>query len=227
MEAVKLNISPKNAAETSERDSSCPVPAAEVKTGTTPFREEGQVLLRHLRGDRGAFGELVEIYRAPIYSYLVRCGVGHDDRDDLFQDIFIKIHRAASTFDSSRPLHPWLFTIVCNTVRNHLRRQRVRQLVFAEQSAPEKAVELPDFAPDGERRAVARQTVQTLEKEIQQLPLAQREVVVLAAVEKRPLKEVALLLGLNINTVKTHLRRGRLALARALVLHNHLREEEA
>ena len=55
-----------------------------------------------------------------------------------------------------------------------------------------------------------------LEEEIRRLPLKQREVVLLAAVQKRPLKEVAEILGLNLNTVKTHLRRGRLALAQAL-----------
>jgi RNA polymerase sigma-70 factor (ECF subfamily) len=203
------------------------IEAVKFQPGTVMPEGEGQLLLRHLRGDRSAFAELVGAYRAPVYSYLVRCGVKSNDCDDLFQDIFIKIHHAASTYDSSRPLHPWLFTIVCNTVRNHLRRQRVQQLVFAEPRVEEQPPEPADMAADGERLSVARQTVQFLEEEIQRLPLAQREVVVLAAVERKAMKEVASMLGLKINTVKTHLRRGRLALARALVRRDRPREEGA
>ena len=59
---------------------------------------------------------LVSRYRAAVYSYLVRCGVAEADRDDLFQEIFIRIHRAASRYRPDCPLHPWLFTIVANAV---------------------------------------------------------------------------------------------------------------
>jgi RNA polymerase sigma-70 factor (ECF subfamily) len=189
-------------------------------------QDEGDLLLRHLAGDRAAFGELVAAYRAPVFSYLARCGVAEADRDDLFQEVFIRTHRAARTWDSGRPFHPWFFTIVCNAVRNHLRKRRVRRLVFTEpreEAPPEPAA--PEA--DGERRAAARQTVRRLEEEIRRLPLKQREVVLLAAVQKRPLKEVAEILDLNLNTVKTHLRRGRLALAQALEEGEHPREERS
>ena len=43
-------------------------------------------LLRHIAGEQGAFAELVSRYRAPVYSYLARCGIDPADRDDLFQD---------------------------------------------------------------------------------------------------------------------------------------------
>ena len=60
-------------------------------------------------------------YRRPVYSYLVRSGVADADRDDVFQGIFLKIHTAAGSYDPTRPLAPWLFTIVANSVRNHFR----------------------------------------------------------------------------------------------------------
>lgn len=178
--------------------------------------DERDLLLRHRDGDAGAFAELVAAYRAPVYSYLSRCGVAPDDRDDLFQDVFVKIHRAAASYRAERPVHPWIFTIVGNTVRNHLRKQRVRQLVFARAGAEAEPVESADPSPGGERRSVARQTLAALEEEIRKLPLLQREVVLLAGVEKLAMKDVARIVGIPVNTVKTHLRRARLALARAL-----------
>ena len=176
--------------------------------------EERRLLIEHRDGDSGAFAELVRRYRAPVYSYLVRCGVAEEDRDDLFQEVFIRVHRSAHTFNSERPLHPWLFTIVANAVRTHFRRRRVRDLVTAETdpSGPDPV----DAGPNGERVAVARETVAWLERAIATLPVARRQVMVLACVESRPLKEVAEVLGMPVNTVKTHLRRARLALAESL-----------
>ncbi len=184
--------------------------------------DERELLLRHRDGDASAFPKLVARYRAPVYSYLVRCGVGESDRDDVFQDIFIKVHRAAGQFQSERPLHPWLFTIVANTVRTHHRKQRVKELVFMESRR-----EVPDPAPDGERVAVARQMATWLEEEIRKLPLMQREVLVLACIENLAQKDIAAALELPLNTVKTHLRRARLTLVDKLARRNAVLQRES
>ena len=173
-------------------------------------------LLRHRDGEAGAFAVLVAGYRRPIYSYLIRCGVAAADRDDLFQSVFLKIHRAAAQYRADLPAHPWIFTIVANEVRSYLRRRRIRELVFAGPTAHEPA----DPAPDGERAVQARETVAWLEEQIRLLPLPQREVLILASLEGRPLDEVAQALGMPLNTVKTHLRRARLRLSEKLARRN-------
>ena len=75
---------------------------------------------------------------------------------------------------------------------------------------------LADPAPDPERVARGRQTLARLEVAMAALPLAQREVLVLIALGDLRQQEVAEALDLPLNTVKTHLRRARLALAKAL-----------
>lgn len=170
------------------------------------------VLLKCREGDAEAFAALVAEYRRPVYGYLFRCGVAPEDRDDLFQTVFLKIHRSTAQYQPDRPAHPWIFTIVVNEVRSYLRRRRVRQLVFAGPAAQEPR----DPAPNSERSAEARETVAWLEEEIRRLPQAQREVLILASLEGRPLAEVAEALAMPVNTVKTHLRRARLALAEKL-----------
>jgi RNA polymerase sigma-70 factor (ECF subfamily) len=179
--------------------------------------DAGRLIQGHAEGDESAFPALVTAYRKPVYSYLGRCGVEHADRDDVFQAVFLRIHRAASQYEPDRPCHPWIFTIVANEVRSHLKRRRIRQLISAATPpAHHPEADPRDPAPDGERIAVARQTVERLEREIRGLPLPQREVLVLACVESLPLKDVAETLGLPLNTVKTHLRRARLALGEKL-----------
>ena len=172
-------------------------------------REDGGPLLAaHGNGDREAFPKLVQQYRKPVYGYLFHCGVPEPDRDDLFQEVFVRVHQQARSYDSSRPLHPWLFTVVANTVRTYFRKQKRRLFFFA--GPP--PLEAKDPAPDGEALASARETSDWLERAIRALPLAQREVVVLATLENVPLNDIASILGIPVGTVKTQLRRARLRL---------------
>jgi len=188
----------------------------------TAHVDERDLLLRHRDGDSKAFAGLVAGYRAPIYSYLVRCGVTETDRDDLFQEIFIKIHGAANRYNAEFRLHPWLFTIVANTVRTYHRKKKLRDLVFGGMARNEpRAAEA-----SGERQAMVKQTVNWLEDEIPKLPLIQREVLILTCVENLPQKEVAGILEVPVNTVKTHLRRARLALGSRLARRNKPRNGE-
>ena len=176
--------------------------------------DERAWLPRHCRGDSMAFPALLEAYRRPVYGYLVRCGVAAADRDDLFQSIFLKVHAAAGSYEPARPLGPWLFTIVANSVRNHFRGYF---LGLAPPAAPHNQRQDPaDPRPGPERIAQGRETLSWLEAEIAALPPAQREVLLLAAVLGQPQQDVAEALYLPLNTVKTHLRRARLTLAKAM-----------
>ena len=175
--------------------------------------DEEELLARHRRGEAGAFAELVARYRRPVYSYLVRCGVDEAARDDLFQDVFTNIHSAVETYQAGRPVRPWVFAILANVVRSHYRKARVRDIAVSDHHPfPER----DDAAPDSHQLVEARETAAWVEQAIAALPFAQREVVVLCCIEQLAQDDVAATLGMPVNTVKTHLRRARLALAQAL-----------
>ncbi len=203
-----------------------PEPATE--RGGADRLDERQLLPRHSRGDHEAFPQLVAEYRAPVYSYLGRCGLPPEERDDLFQEIFLKIHRAAGSYRSDRPLHPWIFTVVANTVRNHFRGRRVRELLKGRgrDRGREGAWEAVDRAPDGERRAEARETAAWLQGQIHGLPSNQRQVLILACVEGLTLGKVSEVLEMPLNTVKSCLRRARLTLTGALMGRRQTRPAE-
>lgn len=183
-------------------------------------RPDTQLLERFRDGDAQAFADLLDRYQSAIYGYLCRSGLGDAQRDDLFQEIFIKVSRAAPTFAPERPFKPWLFKIAINTVRSYYRK---RQLVAAELSEGEHA----GTAPSGDAVVAAKETAAWLEAAIARLPLAQREVVILVCGEQMPQAEVAEALGLPLSTVKTNLRRARLTLARRLAVRNAQTAHEA
>ena len=184
---------------------------AQMQLEAVPEPSE-RLLVAHRQGDRDAFSQLIERYRRPVFGYLVRCGVAEGDRDDLFQEIFIKIHRRADQYDDARPLHPWLFTVVANTVRTYQRKQRLRSFFLWEPAGADVEPEYEDHSPDVEAIASSRQTEAWLERAIQALPMPQREVLILATIENVPLKDIAAILEMPLNTVKTHVRRARLRL---------------
>ena len=176
--------------------------------------DERNWLPRHCRGDREAFTELMNAYQAPVYGYLVRCGVPPASRDDVFQEIFVKIHLAAASYQPSRPLRPWLFTIAANGVRNHFRDESRRRMAGGTQACNEPS---GDHGPQA--LAEIQEAVAWLERALPALPLAQREVLLLGSVGGLRLQDIAAVLDIPLNTVKTLTRRARMGLARALAEH--------
>ena len=178
-------------------------------------------LPRYCRGDELAFDELLLAYRNFVNNFLFRYGIESRHRDDLFQDIFLKILQAAPSYRPSEPLRPWLVSIVLNSVRNFRRdsgRRRyamtrlksVTAIPGSETTAPQQQGPAPDEQLD------QQSTVTWLEHRITTLPELQREVLVLSTLKGLRMKDIAMVMALPENTVKTHLRRARLALAESL-----------
>ena len=177
-------------------------------------------LPRYCRGDSEAFSQLVHHYRSLVYTFLYRYGIDSQNRDDLFQEILLKIHQAAPRYRPNQPLRPWLISIVLNTVRNH-RRSEGRRWRFLKQlpQGPEAHEPGPDEIADHQATAL------WLESRIRALPDAQREILVLTTVKGLRMKEIAAMLEMPESTVKTHLRRARLTLAEGLAQRDALGSE--
>lgn len=171
------------------------------------------LLVRHREGDGEAFSLLIERYQAQVYSYLMRSGIDGSRRDDLFQEVFLKLHAAAGQYEVERPFEPWFYTIVANTVRTFFRKEKVRDLELI----VDNAADAPDLSllPSDELTE-ARETSCWLEGRLSSLPPVQREVVVLCCIKSLSQQDVATILNIPLGTVKTLLFRGRAVLAKAL-----------
>ncbi len=173
--------------------------------------DDDQLIVRHLQGDADAFDELVRRYGPLVWGLTARYGLRREEREDVFQEVFLRLHRGASSYRRGRPLKPWLLAIASNTARTWLTRGRSREQLA---ERPEERRIAPD--PDGRQLTEASETLDYLAEELDRLPLVTREVVLLCAVHRLEQAEVGAILDVPLGTVKTHLRKGRLALARAL-----------
>jgi len=178
--------------------------------------EERNWLPRHVRGDTEAFEQLMTAYRGFVLTILWRYGVDHESRDDLFQEIFLKIHQAAASYRPSQALRPWLVTITLNTLRNHRRNQYRKSRFLSSLFIKAKHEKTSGQNPGADQMLEQKSTVNWLESRIKNLPERQREVLVLSTMKGLSMKDIARVMALPVNTVKTHLRRARLALAEDL-----------
>lgn len=185
--------------------------------------DTGRSLLeQHHRGDRSAFGAFMKSYTSGVYGYLSRTGVPLSDRDDLFQEVFCKVHQGSKKRMPPGPVRPWVYRIAVNTVRDHFRRRKVRSIVKLD-----AASEAEESGEAGAERALeAKQTATFLERELQKLPLAQREALLLSSVAGLGIQGAAEALSEPAETVKTRLRRARLALAESMTRRQKTEERK-
>ena len=165
-------------------------------------------LLRAGRPD-DAFAQLVPEYRRRVFG--IAYGILRDRAaaEDAAQEVFLKLWQGLSGYDGRAKLSTWIYAIARNASISALRkRPRAVSLtdpaVAAEADALESAVAPPD-AGDAQ-----------LWRAVEALPDKQRQVVTLFYQDDRTTEEVAEMLGLPLNTVKTHLHRARARLAVAL-----------
>jgi RNA polymerase sigma-70 factor (ECF subfamily) len=85
---------------------------------------DAELFDRFAAGEEAAFREIVSRYRDSLYAFLRYFLNRQDLVDDVFQETFLQLFISRESFDTSRSLHPWLFTIAANKAKDALRRQQ-------------------------------------------------------------------------------------------------------
>ena len=85
---------------------------------------DAELLAQFAEGDEAAFRELVNRYKNGLYSFLRQFLNYQDMVEDTFQETFLQLFTSRDSFDTSRPLRPWLFTIAANKAKDALRKRQ-------------------------------------------------------------------------------------------------------
>lgn len=173
-----------------------------------------------LEGSEEAFGRLLENYQRPVFSIIVRMVRDSALAEDLTQETFVKAFRSLSSFDQQRKFSSWLFTIAHNTTIDHLRRKSLPTIALDASANEEESGDLGflavDSGPTPEERTSHHELGRDLEQALVGLRPDYAEILVLRFQEELSYEEISEVTGLPLGTVKTHLHRGRKALAKAL-----------
>lgn len=185
-----------------------------------PLNPDAALARAASRGDKLAFGKLVDLHKRAVFGLCVRLLREQEEARDAAQETFVRAYAAISTYDASQPFAPWLLRIARNHCLDQLRRRqpasaRVELDAEPEDGAP--ARELADAdAPAADTLLERAQTRTTLEAAVATLPPNYREVVHLFHVEQLSYKEIAATLDVPIGTVMTWLHRARSKLRETL-----------
>jgi RNA polymerase sigma-70 factor (ECF subfamily) len=180
-----------------------------------------EAILAALRSGREAeaFDLLVTAYRRRVHSLAWSIVRDRQSAEDVAQDVFVKLWRVLPTFDGRAQLSTWIYTIVRNAALGSLRKRR-REVSLEEPdvyaAAEAIATEAAGDAGSPGASAESGELDRTLARVIAELPEKQRQAVTLYYLQERSCEEVAEMLAMPVNTVKTHLHRARAKLAAEL-----------
>lgn len=157
---------------------------------------DSELLARIRRGDRAAFGDLVERHYDFIFRTACKWSGKRSDAEDIAQDVCVKLAAVIHSFDGRSAFTSWLYRVTLNAVRD-MQRARTRR----GRNVDRYAVVAPDeYLPDQEDSTAARQLWDAVRK----LPDQQRDAVLLIYAEGMSHAEAGVIMGCKEATVSWH-----------------------
>jgi RNA polymerase sigma-70 factor (ECF subfamily) len=171
-----------------------------------------QLLQRYAAGDEGAFQELIGQYKDSVYAFLRRFLNDRDLVDDVFQETFLQLYVSRDTFDQSKPLRPWLFTIAANKAKDALRRRQRVDITNLGSMFDSDEYSIDDVLNtlDHDDRMpyddlIREETAAQVKRVIARMPVKLREILLLGYFQKFSYAEIGGILGIPVGTVKSRL----------------------
>lgn len=176
-------------------------------------------MLRVRDGDRAAFDALIGKYRKPLVNVIARA-IGRDaDAEDLAQDVFVRVYRAAPRYEPTAKFATWLYTIARRICLNHNRGQALRRWFSlspdndSDDPTPEPMDPRAPDPPAELERAELRRAVAAA---VRSLPERLRFAVILRRYEDLSYEEIAEILGCTVTAAKLRVHRANALLAARL-----------
>jgi len=158
---------------------------------------EDEDLSRAQRGDRQAFAGLVRTHQRSVYGLALRMLSRADLAEELAQDVFLKLFHALRDVTSADHLRFWLRRVTANLAIDRLRQK-------APTTAQDLLADAEPAAPDNHADPLLQQTLRRLVAEL--APQARAVVLLRYQADLDPL-DIAEVLEMPVNTVKSHLKR--------------------
>jgi RNA polymerase sigma-70 factor, ECF subfamily len=160
------------------------------------------------------FDDVYRDYFAFVWRSAKRLGIYDAALDDVVQEVFVIVHRRLQSFEGRSLLRTWLFGITVRVARHHKRGAARKSL---ESSVEPDSLHTAARGP-GESLETS-EAVRLIYAILDELDDDRREVFVLAEFEQLPMSEIAVTLGINVNTGYSRLRAARHAFECVLARH--------
>lgn len=193
----------------------------QVNVSATPSNREmdHELVLLAQRGDKRAFGLLVEKYQRKLYRLLSRMIRDQSEIEDVVQESFIKAYRALPNFRGDSAFYTWLYRIGINTAKNHLVSLGRRPMsVDIEIEDAENFQDASDLrtSETPESALMTKQIAQTVNNAMIGLPEDLKTAITLREIEGLSYEEIATIMQCPIGTVRSRIFRARETISQKL-----------
>jgi RNA polymerase sigma-70 factor (ECF subfamily) len=173
---------------------------------------EPELITRCVEGDQRAFAELMTRHQRMLYAICLRMTLNPDDAQEALQETLVRVWRMIGGFEQRSRFSTWLYRVATNAALEELRKRARRpepvDLLAAQDWLGEDASARPTDADVVDRL--------TVDGALARLPLTYRAAVVLRDLCGCSYEEIAELLDVPVNTVKSRISRGRQSLVTLL-----------
>jgi RNA polymerase sigma-70 factor (ECF subfamily) len=176
-------------------------------------RDDADVLERIAAGDKLAMKVLYARHHVQTYRFLLRLVGDEAHAEDLVSEVFFDVWRNAHQFQGNSRVSTWILAIARFKALSALRRRKDDEL------DDDQAAAIPDMADDPEIAVQKKDRVAIMRQCLSHLSLVHREIIDLAYYQDKPINEVAEILGVPENTVKTRMFHARRRLSELLAQH--------
>ncbi len=169
--------------------------------------DEKVLIEKAIKGEETACQKILNLYKGRIFSYVLRLVKNYDDAEEITFETFIRCFKSLKSFDTSKSLCSWLFTIAHNLVVDFFRKQKIEYEYLDESYSA---------SVDFREKFEAEKRLKELEIALGQLVPIDREIVILFHREELSYQEISNILNLPVSTIKTRLHRARKKLKKLL-----------
>ena len=165
-------------------------------------------------GDMEAFEMLFERHRTSVYNFAFMMLNDAGKAEDMMQETFMTVARVAREYDCRGCFKTWIMRIVRNRCVNALNMEQTRRKVFKESGI--QVIDSPSREPSPLQVAERTEQLRAVRKAIAGLPEREREAIVLYVFDRMEYHEIAAILQIPLNTVKSLIYRARSDIARSI-----------
>jgi len=168
---------------------------------------DNQLMQKAGSGDRTAFKQLIQKHQGTVTGIIYRYTGNHNEVEDLAQDIFLKIYKAANSYVPRAKFKTWLYKVVANHCFNFFRSQKRKAFISSlDQSSEEynPHIQRTEEQQKQPELILQQQELHTaLKSALSELPERQRMAIILHRFEGLSYKEIATVMGSSLSSVES------------------------
>jgi len=178
---------------------------------------EAKIMVEVAEGDLSAFKTLVELHHKPLISFIARFTGDRDSAEDIAQEVFLRVFKAAKDYKPRAKFKTWLFTIATNLCLNEIRYNKsIPQYVDLSYLHEQKYPFMVPNAFSPQKAAERAELSTAVRKAIRNLPENQRLAILLRQYNDFSYNEISTAMGISISAVESLIQRARQSLKKSL-----------